>query len=258
MISSTEQFSIFKLEYYSGDIPPPYCYSYQLLIDLKSKKHNTEFEINYHDREELTDEEILEEGFSLNDQYAWKGDLDPAWINEIRNTLEKSSWIQEDQGRNAEDSAIQITVVDQKLKPNEGTPANKNIWEYLMQEVIQAIYEADKLESALTVKYHEVLEGGENETIELNTSFAKRNVDVIKKQNGKTYKQENLAWGFLKEILKIVYSIDFIKPSTNKKLKAGKYLDPGDGYFYAFDNGIKNQNDKSDPLNSIEKTLKEL
>ena len=257
MISSTEELGIFKLDYYSGDIPPPYCYSYHLLIDQKSE-NNTEFEIFYHDREELTDEEILEEGFSLTEKYAWKGNLPQAWLNEIINTLNKTSWLQENSKRNAEESGIHITVIDEKLKPHEGEPSDKKIWEYLMQEIIQAIYEIDKLESPLYIRFQEVIKGRSEERIELDISFAKRQFFVTKIFRDTSERISEQPWGFLKEILKIVYSLDFVNPNTNKKLKSDKYLDPGDGMWYPFTGGIKNQNEKNDALNSLEKTLKEL
>ncbi|HWV33270.1 MAG TPA: hypothetical protein VN038_26610, partial [Dyadobacter sp.] len=65
-------------------VPAPFAHFYTLKMDIQSAEDlRVDFDIVYNDREELTEDEIFDEGFSTDDDYKWKGSLPAVWISEF-------------------------------------------------------------------------------------------------------------------------------------------------------------------------------
>ena len=71
-----------ELDYDSGTLPPPFSHTFKLRIGFAKNFINTQFDIQYTDRDEITEEEIYGEGFTLDDNYHLKNQSSAfvAWI----------------------------------------------------------------------------------------------------------------------------------------------------------------------------------
>jgi hypothetical protein len=63
------------LEYDSGIIPPPFSHVFRLSLDWSKGDLSAQLDLHYTDREELKEEEIFDEGFSLEDNYRYQGNV---------------------------------------------------------------------------------------------------------------------------------------------------------------------------------------
>lgn len=52
-------------QYQTIQLPPPYSFDYQLIISPKADGLEVDFKLHYTDRDELSEEEILDEGFTM-------------------------------------------------------------------------------------------------------------------------------------------------------------------------------------------------
>ena len=78
--------------YYSTpfDVPAPYSYQVSFEIILNENNLNVAFEMNYSNRDGLDEDEILNEGFTMDDNFAWKGDLDMVWANTLDDLMTRT------------------------------------------------------------------------------------------------------------------------------------------------------------------------
>ncbi|MEP0713709.1 MAG: hypothetical protein ABJC55_17465, partial [Algoriphagus sp.] len=152
MKKSNDRTSGILIEFDSGIVPPPYSHVYRLSLDWSNSELLAELELHYTDREDLTKEEILDEGFTLNDDFSFKGKLDPVWKKVVSIEYEKTKW----SGRNIEEGGLVLSAIDQGKPGQSKAPVNQEHWQMLAQDVIQAIYETSKKEAPLTVRYRQV------------------------------------------------------------------------------------------------------
>ncbi|BDD09130.1 hypothetical protein FUAX_15620 [Fulvitalea axinellae] len=254
----TDNLSIAKFEFYTGDIPPPYCYTFQILIDY-NKNMLVDFDLKYLDRDEITEAEILGEGFSLNDDYHWKGSLPKIWKEAIKENLQKTNWGNEKQRKAAEDTAINISLMDKNSKAFDGVPANKEMWEVFIQEMMQAVFELSGKEAPLTIRYVDNVPGQQPVEISLSLKFSERTMQVEKKI-GKNVENKSLSWSKIKNILKYIYipDFDYTLAKTSAPTKKGKFIDTGEGLWFEFGKSAKNPSKKVDALKTIDELLKSL
>ena len=75
-----EELKHLEIKFETADIlPPPFSHQILLTLDFKNECIDTKFEIAYTYRNELTDEEILEEGFNGEEDLAWAGEISNEW-----------------------------------------------------------------------------------------------------------------------------------------------------------------------------------
>jgi hypothetical protein len=106
-------------------------FSHQILLKMQFAGQGIEvdFQIAYIDREDLSEEEILEEGFSLNDDYSWKGQIDNAWLEPIKEILKKTPNKFNHKALEEEMNFFEIEVNQQSA----GNPINQTDWEYFFK-----------------------------------------------------------------------------------------------------------------------------
>src|SRR5690606_20964211 len=144
------------IEYDSGSVPAPFSHGYKLKLSFGKNFINTQFEIRYKDREDLSEEEILEEGFTLEDDYSFIGEVPKVWEQPLISLYSQSKWSNKKSGDLSD--SIRILAKDLHGKIARTVPLNQKEWQYLAQEYIQAIYEIDQKEAPLGIKY-KVVEG---------------------------------------------------------------------------------------------------
>ncbi len=201
-----------------------------------------EFNIKYIGREELTEDEILDEGFSLNDDYNWNGSLSSAWIAPIQTLINKSTFVKEE-------SDIKVLIEAPKII--SGSPENIDEWAYFIQEVTQAIYETSGKEANLEINFIKNFPQ-ELVTVNLKPEFKTRKfIAEIEKNNQK--KVVELKWEDLKNTLQTVYLPEYVYenslPTPGKA--EGYYINIGEGIWFKANEGVINLSDKDKSVSKL-------
>lgn len=202
-----------NISFLTQQVPPPFAHGYTMQIQQKGKTWEIRFQLEYLQRESLSEEEILEEGFTGEDDFEWTGKLPEVWVQVLDGLLEET-------GFNAEQSeeALNHLFLEYANNGKSGFPINFQAWEYLLEELIQAIYEMAKREHPFFLKLINTKEGLD---LQLHAKFATRS--FVLKGNKRPF-----HWEQLKVVLGQIENLDI---NETPKTKAGKK-----GYWLTFDN----------------------
>jgi hypothetical protein len=243
----------------AGIIPPPYAHKYSLKGTVnRADELHVQFRIEYVDREELIEEEIVGEGFTLNDDFGWEGSLLPVWTEEIRELVAKTTLNKTARPANEAENQFWLNLEFRGEEPRLGKPKNREDWEYIAQELIQAIYETAQVEAPLKLIYLKRLKD-KSVQLEMNVFFSKRSVRA-RMQVGTLEKTRNLRWDDLNPVLKLIYAGEFLaeKAIPKEPKHPGKFINVGDGLWYEFGTSLKNPSGNNRYLTDIEQTLDQL
>ncbi len=197
----------------SDTIPPPYSYRYTLVFRPSFQYLSAELTFVYTDREDIDADELEAEGYTMNDDFSWKGRIEKAWRDELEALLNKTKITDKAQPQNQD--YLEVEVNDGSLM-QKGQPSQRKDWEYLAQELLQAIFETSGKEKPFELTILKIKEETEQEA-KIVGSFAKRTI-ILKRGNRDKY----LAWEDLAYIMQTVFAHDFLtenimskKPNTN-------------------------------------------
>lgn len=259
MKMKTEQIASFQIRFQTADIiPPPYAHRYEIEGKFAADDSiHVKFGIFYIEREDLTEEEIQEEGFTTEDDFEWNGTLFPVWSGIVKALVAKTKF--STKLPKAEENLIEISIEYADLESDKGIPQNNQAWEYLGQELIQAIFETAQVESPLKLIYLKRLPNRQTVQLEMNVFFSRRTVKASM-QMGNLKKSRNLDWQALNPMLKLIYSGEFLaeKALPKEPNNPGKYLNVGDGLWYEFGKSLQNPNGNNRYLLDVEETLENL
>ncbi|AHM62528.1 hypothetical protein D770_21395 [Flammeovirgaceae bacterium 311] len=258
--------SVHKLDifYDAGEnVPPPYHYAYHLELTIKPAGLEAKFDLRYLHREDLSEEEILEEGFTLQDDWNWSGTLPQLWQEALQEQVQKSIWPNKPKEAQEGEAVLEIQLLSQ---PGEvlfaGRPADVSSWEYFLQEIMQAIYEVAQKEAPLALHYLEV--GGSDKSIEiwLNASFAERkaNARQVGLEGAGVADTRELSWPALKKLLKTVYmpDYDYENASELPPAEKGKHISTGEGLWFTFGESLLEPGANTNSLERLEVALKDI
>ncbi len=261
-----ESFSKLIFEYNTGPIPPPFCNKYKIVVSKDdTDNYQIDLGIIYYDREGLTEEEIVEEGFFLNDDYNWKGKFPDAWGLEIEKKLKNSNWRKKKSPREG-GSEFKIKIFHDR-QSEVLHPADSRVWEIFIHEIIQVIYEISKKEAPLKISFSSGSSAGEKLNIDYTFSFAERAVLIDSSQNGKKSlprlptgqagRQAGMDWEEGQKLLKYIFSFDYLPENCFDKItkKQGSYISPGDGFWYEL---AANENAKEEAIDRIDRLIETL
>jgi len=221
--------STFSLKYQTSEnIPPPFAHAIELSGEIEQNKELAlSFELTYLDRDLLTEDEILDEGFSADDDFSWKGVLPDVWKDILFGNL-KSAKPLKIKGLEPHQHFWQLDVNEQSFYP-----ANADKFSYLLEEIQQAIFEKAKKELPLHLVFYKS-QAGETKEVVINASFAERRVEITRKENNDTGRTSILPWEELNFILKNTFSGEFIMDVAfnQKPSHKGTFVNIGDGYWY--------------------------
>jgi len=251
--------SAFEIKYETeSSIPGPYAHFYHLRAAFDADTLlRVEYQLHYLDRESLSEEEIIGEGFTMNDNFSWKGSLPGIWNEVIRKLFADTALRPGNGSKN--DAFFEVTVEDTQGSKEEGEPVNRTEWEYTAQEMVQAIYEIAQREMPLQLQYKKVETDGTYKKVSLTLQFSTRQVDIGQENTaGKT--KFSAEWHQLKGLLRTVYMPDYhpAQAQTKEPDKPGSFIYIGDGLWYQFLVSAKNPGKKRDVLAEIEKTFEEI
>jgi hypothetical protein len=194
--------------YYSTpfDVPAPFCY--EVSIEF-SDTNQLQFEMIYTNREDLSEDEILNEGFTENDNFKWSGNLNSIWKNQVKELFEKSD---------KRASLIEQEII-LKAGAEEFAPKNYKEWNFLIQDLIQAVFETSGKEQPWQLDL-EIIKNGKKKTQQMKVHFASREVDFAFGSNIK------MDWAHSKKFMELIYlgEFDESKANTQKTDKEGVYL----------------------------------
>ena len=212
-------------QYDTGPVPPPFCFRFSIeLIKQESGIFHGVLALEYYDREELSQDEILDEGFTLDDDYSWTGEVPGVWSEEIERRLTRAQWKKkvapEDDG-----SELAVKVVSKGVSELKH-PADTDSWLIFLQEIIQVIFELSNKEAPLVIRFVS-LQGSRQERIDFNYIFARRVVEIGENNTV-------LSWEEGQKLLKYIFGFDFLPENAMDKVpkRDGNYLSPGDGLWY--------------------------
>jgi hypothetical protein len=235
-----------EIEYDSGTIPPPFSHTFKLKIGFEKDFLNTRLDLQYTDRDEVTEEEIYDEGFTLNDDYNFIGEIPGVWEKPFKTLYSQSKW--SNKTPLEEEGGIKLLAKDIHGKISRTIPTNHQEWLYLAQEYIQAIYEISKKEAPLTVRYRHVNKQGQITDYELTVKFSVRKIELL--INGKP---QPAGWEETRPLLSYIYLPDYNYELAKEKpsAKRGAYIDCGDGFWHEFGKGVINIDDSFDAASKI-------
>ena len=225
----------FSLKYQTAEnLPAPYAHAIEIngkfaqnQVD-ETPQLELSFELTYLGREDFTEEELLEEGFTINDDFTWNGTLPKIWSDVVFGNLK---------------SANELFI--KSLEPHqdfwqiefEGKtfyPKNIDGFKYLIEELQQAVFEKAGREAGLKLTFLKY-QSGENIEVEITASFVERKLH-FKRTNllDSTKDTKFLEWDELNFILKNTFSGEFIADFalSTKPTYKGVFVNTGDELWY--------------------------
>lgn len=252
----------FQAHFDAGNlVPPPYYYTYSLQVNLSEEDTPASYAIQYLHREELSEDEILDEGFSPDDDWEWKGNLPQNWRKVLLEQIDKHSWPTRPEKPGEGEAGLRIKLLGEGDKVLfDGQPADIASWEYFLQELIQAIYEISGKEAPYELIYREVKKGNEIYEIRLTASFTERRVEAKEVQDGQEVNRVLPDWKLLKGLMKAIYipDYDYENAREQEPKKRGKYLYTGEGLWFKFGDSLTEPDKRSNSLERLEESLKGL
>ena len=208
-----------KVSYQTLQLPPPFAFAYTLNLTFNEESLDIQYELEFMNREQITLEEIEEEGYSENDDFSWQGSLGKEWVDNLRDDLDQIELEDESEDFNI---YLHVEFDDER----EGLAVLAEDWDFRLQELIQAIYEKAGLEAKLIMKLMHI-NGNEHAIYQLEGSFEHLSGSVNNKP---------IEWEALHELVEDIYTIDFDEEPIEKPNKDGLWIDPdGSGQYQLFD-----------------------
>ncbi len=222
--------TVIDIRYQTLSLPPPYSYRYALVLRPGDQAVGVRLNWTYTDRDELTDEEIEEEGFSADDNFSWEGALPRVWKVALHELLHETRWVPETA---TNDSSLSATVTEPTKEDIKGSPQNHSEWEYFLQEAVQAVHEAAQRERPLRLAYLTFLEAGGPIELRWEASFLHRRFTMLRVM-GEKQQEQPVPWQQLRPLLQAWYVPDYHPEKAERGVlhQAGEYVDPGDGRWY--------------------------
>lgn len=221
--------STFSLKYQTSEnIPPPFAHAIELSGEISQNKElSVFFELTYLDRDQLTEEEILDEGFSMTDDFSWKGALPDVWKDILYGNL-KSARPLKIKGLEPHQNFWQLDFDGQSFYPS-----NSEKLTYLIEEIQQAVFEKAGRELPLDLIFFKN-QAGETKEVAIKASFVERSLEITRTENGLTGRTSILPWEELNFILKNTFAGEFIMDTAfnQKPSHKGTFVNIGDGYWY--------------------------
>ena len=89
---STAELKSVKFYYDTIILPPPFCHRYEIECSIKPNSVEVKLELEYYNRDTIDEDDIFNEGFSLEDDHQWKGELNKGWKAVILSKFSKATW----------------------------------------------------------------------------------------------------------------------------------------------------------------------
>ena len=230
----------FSLKYQTAEnLPAPFAHAIEINGIIAQNQENglpsgsfpqleLSFELTYLDREEFSEEELMDEGFTLNDNFTWKGTLPKVWSDVVFGNL-KSANALNIKTLEPHQEFWQIDFEDKSFYPKDS-----ELFKYLIEELQQAVYEKAGRESGLKLTFLKN-QSGEHIEFEITASFVERQLQTKRRNiNDAQTETKILDWEELNFILKNIFSGDFEADfaAKNRPSHKGLFVNIGDELWY--------------------------
>lgn len=205
------------ISFLTQQVPPPFAHGYTISLEKQAQDWQIRFQLEYLQRETLSEEEILEEGFIGDDDFTWAGKLPPTWIKKLDQVLQFTAF-----SKSQPEAAQNHLFFEFVNNGKSGFPENFLEWEYILEELIQAIYELAKKE--LPFRLH-VVNIKRNVDLRLEARFATRSFFV--KGSKRTF-----PWERLKDVLGQIENLEIDEKPKPKPPKKGFWISFDDDQYF--------------------------
>ncbi|GAB3575487.1 hypothetical protein GCM10027578_39760 [Spirosoma luteolum] len=221
-------------------MPAPYAYFYTLTARPASNDSlQVDLTLTYPDRDDIDEDELIAEGFSRDDDFTWSGKLPKIWLQTVEELVRKTTLHPLDEDALGEDDDFwELTLDSTDSVPQTGRPAlkgkgNLNDWQYLMQELMQATFEAGNRERPFELIYLRLGAGAKDAEVYLSASFVDRTVSVTTIRD-KRERMRGLPWTSLQEVMSAVFAQDFDPDDAHlsRPKGAGQWINIGTDEWY--------------------------
>jgi len=214
---------IYTLSYSNILNPPPFLFKLDVHFEFKDSGVHVKYNKHFLNREDFSEDELEEEGFSLQDDVEIDSTLGENWATYFKQLKEHSDW---STAEPSEKIGHTVSIYTSEEATVKYLTVNKI--EYQLEEILQGILENAKIEAPLSLHLKKVHNGSET-AIELLWHFKDRLFEII--VNNKTILK---TWEEGQNLLAQFYEIDLAELSVyKKKLPEGKIcINPGDGLWY--------------------------
>lgn len=199
-----------KIEFKTLEVPAPFAHNYVLNLQI-DQEIEAQYEIAYKGREELSEAEIIEEGYTPDDDFKWAGKIDNSWKKSILDLADIAQQKESNQANEFSQTEISITITAEG-KTEKTVYYDEESLSYQIQEVVQALFETSKRELPLTIKFL-LIEKGKKNQFTATLSFATRGCSIFK--NNTFFK--DLSWDEGSSLMSLIYQPDYLLDTTKTK-----------------------------------------
>ena len=185
------------LSYQTQQLPPPYAFAASFSMNTHAQRAHLRFQLEYLEREELSQEEILQEGFTMEDDFSWEGALGKNWLPILKGFDELAY-----QDEPSEEAYLHVKIDGVE----KGFP--KEDQELIVQELIQAAFESSDKESLLKIQ----LLDEEMQTQEFTWHFADRSFLI----GNHAYQ-----WDKGRALMNFLYTLEFEENAVSQQPQPG-------------------------------------
>ena len=218
----TTQISMFKnaqIRFQTArSLPAPYAYFFTLTAQPAfTDSLAVDLSITYPDREDIDEDELIAEGYTRNDDFVWNGRLGQIWQQAVE-TLVRNTTLEllNEDDLDEDDDFWEVTLTTEDGTQTAGMPKNYEAWQYLIQELMQATYEASERERPFDLTYLEPKRDGGEYEVHLTASFVERTVKIETIQHRRST-LKTLPWKQLQPIMNTIYGLDFEPEEAEQK-----------------------------------------
>ena len=215
-------------------LPAPYAYFYTLILTPFVGELGVELTLTYPDREDMDEEELLADGFTPDDDLTWAGRLPQTWRQTMLTLADKARLKPVDEDQLSEDDEFWNVRIETPNAPSrQGRPQHTDDWQYVVQELIQAIYEQAGRERPFELTYLQIRSSADAQETRLTASFASRTIQVFTRQNQQE-RTRTLPWAILQRVMSAVYAPDYDPEEAQAKRpkQPGHWLNLGTDEWY--------------------------
>jgi hypothetical protein len=229
------------LYYHSpSNVPPPFCFELNAKFETQETGLWLQLTQLYTHRADLSDDEIYADGFTNDDDFEWSGMLPLAWAAHLAEIQAKCKPI---------GKQTQVSLMFGTLNP-ENTVASNAEWAHnLVQELLQASFEASGKEAQWMLTSILIEKGYTHTANVITASFLHRTIDVSNSKSA--------TWQQGMALMQLLYTCDFDDKTLEKdELKRdGLYLSFDEKTFYKLGEGIRNPVGNKQLTNNIKELL---
>ena len=243
----------FKLFYESpSDIPAPY--HFEAIFNFKGFENDhlsLSLHIQYIEREDFTNEELIAEGLSIEDKFEWSGNLPLIWKNRLALSFSKYK------SGSCDPKDAEPFIAIEASNSSTYVPRFLEFEENLVQELMQAIFEEAGKEYPLFLGF---------QFKDINDSWNKYQGEMSFANLNFTYsdasgKVETITdWDKLQDIINMIFIAEFINEKAFEELKKTNTFSifPGDGYWYTAGDSLRKPSGNTNYFDILEMKLRDL